>query len=61
MEFIGLGLEIAVALSAPILMGYWLDLKWSTSPWMLLTGVLLGLIFLTGIFSRVIRKVNSDK
>ncbi|MEX0944038.1 MAG: AtpZ/AtpI family protein [Balneolaceae bacterium] len=60
LEFIGLGLEIAVSLSFPILLGYWLDLKWDSSPLMLMAGVLLGLVFMIGLFSRVIRKMNNE-
>ncbi|MEX2463142.1 MAG: AtpZ/AtpI family protein [Balneolaceae bacterium] len=60
LEFIGLGLEIAVSLSFPILLGYWLDLKWDSSPLMLMAGILLGLVFMIGLFSRVIRKMNNE-
>lgn len=60
-EFLGLGLEIAVAMTTPILVGYWLDLKWSTSPWMLFAGVGIGLVLMAVIFSRVIRKLNSEE
>lgn len=58
-EFLGLGAELAVALSAPVLAGYWLDQRWETSPWMLLAGIVTGLLIMTGIFSRVIKKVTS--
>jgi len=57
-QYLGLGAEIAVALSAPIFFGYWLDLRWETSPWMLLMGIFLGIGLLIGIFSRVIKDVN---
>jgi len=56
---LGLGAEIAVALSAPIFLGYWLDLQWETSPWYLLGGIMLGIILLIGIFSRVIKDISS--
>lgn len=57
-QYIGLGAELAVALSAPILLGYWLDLRWDTSPRMLLIGVLLGLVLMISIFVNVIRNLN---
>ena len=61
-RYLGLGAEIAVALSAPIFLGYWLDLRWETSPWLLLGGILLGILLLIGIFSRVIKEIsNTDK
>lgn len=61
LEFLGLGLEIAVALAAPILFGYWLDIQWETSPWMLFAGIILGFVLMAGIFSRVIRKMNNER
>ena len=60
LEFLGLGLEIAVALAAPILIGYWLDVRWDSSPRMLFAGIILGFVFMAGIFSRVIRKMNKE-
>lgn len=60
-QFLGLGAEIAVALSAPIFFGYWLDLKWETSPWMLLIGIFIGIVLLIGIFSKVIKDTGNLK
>lgn len=61
-RYLGLGAEIAVALSAPIFFGYWLDTRWESSPWFLLGGILLGILLLIGIFSRVIKEIsNTDK
>jgi len=57
-EYLGLGAEIAVALCVPIFLGYWLDLRWDTSPWMLLAGIFLGIGVLIGIFARVIKNVG---
>jgi len=58
-EYLGLGAEIAVALCVPIFLGYWLDLRWDTSPWLLLAGILLGIGILIGIFARVIKNVSN--
>lgn len=60
-QYIGLGAELAVALSAPVLLGHWLDLKWDTSPWMLLAGILLGLVFMIRIFMKVIKNLNKKQ
>jgi F0F1-type ATP synthase assembly protein I len=60
-RYLGLGAELAIALSAPILLGYWLDLRWDTSPAMLLAGILLGLVFMIRIFMKVIRNVNEKQ
>ena len=58
LEYIGLGAEIAVALCAPIFFGYWLDLRWDTSPWMLLAGIFMGILILITIFSRLIKNIS---
>lgn len=58
LEFLGLGAELALVLSVPIFAGYWLDLRWNSTPWMLLAGILTGILFVVGTFIRVIRKVT---
>ncbi len=57
-QYAGLGLEIAVALSAPIIIGFWLDGRYDSSPWLTLAGIFLGLVLMLGIFSGLIRKMN---
>jgi hypothetical protein len=59
-KYAGLGLEIAVALSAPILGGYWADIKFNTSPYLLLLGIFIGLSLLIGMFVRLSKDVNSN-
>jgi len=58
-KYAGLGMEIAVVLSAPILGGYWADIKFDSSPYLLLAGIFLGLILLIGMFVRLSKDVNS--
>lgn len=58
-KYAGLGLEIAVALSAPILGGYWADTKLDTTPYFLLAGILIGLSLIIGMFIRLSKDVNS--
>jgi F0F1-type ATP synthase assembly protein I len=41
--YLYVGLEIAVAIAAPILIGYWLDNYLGTTPWLLLAGCLIGM------------------
>ena len=43
-EYLSLGAEIAVGLAAPILLGYWLDEYFGTTPWILLAGCLVGVV-----------------
>jgi F0F1-type ATP synthase assembly protein I len=58
-KYAGLGLEIAVALSAPILGGYWADTTFNSSPYFLLAGIFVGLSLLTGMFVRLSKEVNN--
>jgi len=58
LEYIGLGAEIAVALSVPILAGYWADTFFETSPILLLAGIGVGIVMMLGIFSKVIRNMG---
>ena len=40
--YIDVGLQFAVAIALGVGLGYYLDLKWNTSPLMLVVGLLLG-------------------
>jgi ATP synthase protein I len=37
-----LGLEIAVAVFLGAGLGYWLDLRWQTGPWLMVAGLVIG-------------------
>ncbi|MEX2213323.1 MAG: AtpZ/AtpI family protein [Phycisphaeraceae bacterium] len=36
------GMELGLTVAVLALLGWWLDSQWNSSPWMLLTGVLIG-------------------
>ncbi len=57
-KYLSLGLEITVGLSLPVFIGYRLDLRWGTSPWLLLLGALAGFVILAGIMIRIARDSN---
>ena len=38
------GLELGLTVAVLALLGWWLDSKWNSSPWMLIIGVLIGTI-----------------
>jgi ATP synthase protein I len=57
-EYLSLGLEIAVGITAPILIGYWLDTYFDTSPWILLTGCLVGMVNIFIVIFRLSKKLN---
>jgi F0F1-type ATP synthase assembly protein I len=58
-ELVSLGFELGFVIAVPLLvglkLGQMLDIKWSTSPWLTLTGLALALIF-TGVW--LIRKLR---
>jgi F0F1-type ATP synthase assembly protein I len=61
LEYIGLGVEIAVAFTLPMLIGFWADSRYDSSPWFLISGILLGMILMIAIFLRVIRNMNKPE
>ena len=44
MRYAGLGLELAGAVAGLTLLGYWLDGRWGTAPWLMLAGLAIGLL-----------------
>lgn len=58
LEYLTLGGEIAVAFTFPMLLGYWLDSVFDSSPWLLLTGILIGVLLLLSMFFRIARNLN---
>ena len=65
-QFAGAGLQYSLTLLAFAFGGWWLDAKWGTSPWLLLSGVLLGFAGATySLVARVgtggKRKVDTDR
>ena len=52
-SYLSLGLEIAVGIALPILIGYWLDDYFGTSPWLLLVGCLMGVVSVFVIIFRL--------
>jgi len=61
LQYLSLGAEIAAGLAVPVLIGYWLDNRWDTSPWMLLAGILTGIGLLIGITLRIMRNMQNDR
>ncbi|WP_416221585.1 AtpZ/AtpI family protein [Rhodohalobacter sp.] len=55
-----LGGEIAIAFSTPILAGYFIDVKFETSPWGVLTGVLIGILLMISMFVRLIKNISDN-
>ena len=53
--YMGLGTELAASVAGMVLIGYFLDKHFKTSPWLLLTGAAVGLI---GGFFNFIKEVQ---
>jgi F0F1-type ATP synthase assembly protein I len=51
---------MAVAIAAPILIGYWLDNYLGTVPWLLLAGCLVGVVNVFIIAFWLQRKLRGD-
>jgi F0F1-type ATP synthase assembly protein I len=60
MQYVSLGTEIAVAVGAPIILGYWLDTVFDTSPYLTLTGVLLAVVLFIFMLVRLVRKLDKN-
>lgn len=61
LEYLTLGSEIAISLSAPILIGYWLDVKFEMMPVFTMSGVILGIILLIITMVRLVRKFDEKE
>jgi len=42
--YLGLGITFTVTILAFLFLGRWLDSKWGTSPWLLISGAFVGMI-----------------
>lgn len=58
--YFSLGLEIAVGIMLPILLGYWLDDYAGTSPWLLLAGCIIGVINVFVVIFKLNKKLDDD-
>ena len=61
LEYLSLGGEIAIALAAPILAGYFMDVKFGISPWGVLSGVLIGILLMISMFVRLIKNFSDNE
>ncbi len=53
-----IGIEFAAAIVLCVLLGWWLDNRWHTAPWLTLAGLALG--FSAGLY-RMIRMLNAGR
>ena len=60
-DYMGIGLQIAVSFAFFVLAGYWADGHFGTSPLLLLAGVVLGMVGMSLVLMKVVRKANQKK
>jgi F0F1-type ATP synthase assembly protein I len=56
-RYSGVGLELAGATAGLALLGYWIDGKYGTTPWVMLGGVVIGIV--GGLFNLVRESLNA--
>lgn len=59
-EYLSLGAEIAAAITVPILAGWLVDEWLETSPWLLLTGCLVGMVNVFVLIFRLNKRLNGN-
>lgn len=62
MAHAGIGLELAVPVAVFVLIGYKLDERWGTDPWLVVLGATIGMaVGFYSLFKRYLpKKTNSD-
>ncbi|SMO32052.1 AtpZ/AtpI family protein [Gracilimonas mengyeensis] len=59
-RYVSLGVEIAVSMALPVVGGYLLDDYFGTSPWLVLTGIVLGMLNFGLMIARIAKKLNEE-
>ncbi len=57
-QYAGVGVQFALTFMVFGAIGYWLDEKWGTRPWLLIVGVFVGA---TGAFISLVKKFPTSK
>ncbi|NTW68453.1 MAG: AtpZ/AtpI family protein [Chlorobiaceae bacterium] len=60
-DYMGLGLQIAASFAFFVFLGYWADTKLGSSPYLLLAGVVVGMVGMALTLMRVVRSANKKK
>jgi F0F1-type ATP synthase assembly protein I len=60
-ELMGLGIEIAVAMALPVVLGVYIDHRFESTPWGVLVGVLLGVVSMALKLYKVTVSLNTKK
>ncbi|MEI7694216.1 MAG: AtpZ/AtpI family protein [Chlorobium sp.] len=57
-DYIGLGLQVSGGFAFFVFIGYWADSKIGTSPFLLLAGVVVGMVGMALVLMKVVRAAN---
>ena len=60
-RYSALGIEMAVAVSLGALLGWWLDKRLGTEPWLLFVGIIVGVGAATRTVVRVVKTTKLSK
>ncbi len=59
-EYLGLGVEIAAIIILPLIAGYLFDTYMGSSPWGLLVGAFIGIVFFFFSIFRIAKKLDNN-
>jgi ATP synthase protein I len=59
-RYSAVGIEMAVAITVPMLVGVWADKRWGTAPWLLLAGLVIGFGAAAQAVWRVVKLARRD-
>ena len=57
LAYTGLGLEMGLTVGVLMGVGYYLDQRWSTQPWLLLAGAGLGMLGAASLLIKIVKKL----
>lgn len=60
-RYSAVGIEMAVAITLPMLAGVWADKHWGTSPWLLVAGLVVGFGAAARSVWRVVKLARRDE
>jgi ATP synthase protein I len=60
-RYSAVGIEMAVAITLPMLVGVWADKRWGTSPWLVVVGLAVGFAAATRSVWRVVKLARRDE
>ncbi len=60
-DYLGIGFQIAASFAFFVLIGYWADEQFGTSPLLLLLGALVGMVGMVLVLLKVVRNANRKK